>query len=117
MTYKDIMDMVVESGIPYAYDHFAENDAPNPPYIVFMLPGRDDFLADDSHYIKVTTLTFELYTEYKDPELENRIDSVLESHGVIYYKSEVWIDSEKLYEVRYEMEVIYNVGSESHQQD
>ena len=31
--------------------------------------------------------------------------AVLESHGLFYGKSEVWIESEKLYEVLYEMEV------------
>ena len=29
----------------------------------------------------------------------------LERHGIFYGKSEVWIESEKLYEVLYEMEV------------
>ena len=111
MTYEEIVNMIEETGLPSAYDHFAEGDAPEPPYIVFMLPGRDDFLADNIPYVKVTTLTIELYTEYKDPELENRIEAVLEAHGTIYDKFETWISSEKLYEVNYEMEVIYNVDT------
>ena len=111
MTYEEIVNMIDETGLPNAYDHFAEGDAPASPYIAFILPGRDDFLADNKPYVKVTTLTLELYTEYKDPELEDRIDAVLESHEIIYDKSETWINSEKLYEVIYEMEVIYNADT------
>lgn len=111
MTYEEIVNIVEETGLPSAYDHFAEGDAPDPPFLVFMLPGRDDFLADDKPYVKVTTLTFELYTEYKDPELEERIEAVLEAHEIIYDKYETWINSEKLYEVNYEMEVIYNADT------
>lgn len=111
MTYEEIVNIVEETGLPNAYDHFAEGDAPDPPYIVFMLPGRDDFLADNKPYVKVTMLTLELYTEYKDPEREEQIEAVLESHEIIYDKSETWISSEKLYEVIYEMEVIYNADT------
>ena len=35
------------------------------------------------------------------------MEAVLDEHGIFYNKSEIWIDSEKLYEVLYtfEMEV------------
>jgi len=54
---------------------------------------------------KINVLDIELYTDMKNPELETVVETVLESHGIFYGKSEVWIDSEKLYEVLYEMEV------------
>ena len=109
MTYDEIVNMIDETGLPNAYDHFAEGEAPDPPYLVFMLSGRDDFPADNKAYLKVTTLTLELYTEYKDPETEAQVDAVLESHEILYDKFESWIDSEKLYQVTYEMEVIFDV--------
>lgn len=111
MTYKQIKDIVEEIGLPYAYDHFGEGDNPSVPFVVFILPGRDDFLADNKPYVKVTTLTIELYTDYKDPGLEDRIDNVLESHGLIYDKNESWIVSEKLFETVYNSEVIYNANT------
>ena len=43
--------------------------------------------------------------DVKNPELENQIEEVLKRHKIYYTKSEVWIESEKLYEVLYEMEV------------
>lgn len=33
------------------------------------------------------------------------MEAVFDGYGIFYEKSEVWIESEKLYEVLYEMEV------------
>ena len=51
-------------------------------------------------------LHFELYTDRKDPETEGIIEAVLDRHGIFYDKTEVWIESERLYEVLYSMEVL-----------
>ena len=47
----------------------------------------------------------ELYTDRKAPEVEAKVEAVLDAAGIFYNKSEVWIQSEKLYEVLYSMEV------------
>lgn len=47
----------------------------------------------------------ELYTDEKSPETESRVEEVLTQHNIYYTKTESWIESEKLYEVLYEMEV------------
>jgi hypothetical protein len=39
--------------------------------------------------------------------VEERLETVLDRHGIFYDKSEVWIPEEKLYEVLYSTEVIY----------
>ena len=105
MTHEEVMAMVEEIGLPYAYHHFAEGESPPPPFVVFLYPRADNFSADGVPYYKINVLDIELYTDAKDPELETRVEAVLESHGIFYAKSEVWIDSEKLYEVLFEMEV------------
>ena len=47
------------------------------------------------------------YCDSKNPALEATLEAVLDEHGIFYNKTEVWIESEKLYEVLYtfEMEV------------
>ena len=47
----------------------------------------------------------ELYTDRKDPGAEALVETVLDDAGIFYNKSEVWIRSEKLYEVLYSMEL------------
>ena len=105
MTHQEVMAMVDKMGMESAYDHFAEGDAPNLPYVVFLYPKAHNFAADGKVYFKVNRLNIELYTELKDVELEQRVEAVLDEHGIFYAKSEVWIEDEGLYEVLYEMEV------------
>jgi len=33
MTHAEVKAMVEEMGLPYAYDHFAEGESPDPPFI------------------------------------------------------------------------------------
>ena len=97
--------MLKEIELPFAYDHFAEGESPDPPFLVYLMPSADSFAADGIAYFKVNNLHLELYTDIKDPELEEKIESVLTKYGLFYSKSEVWISSEKLYEVLYQLEV------------
>jgi len=105
MTHGEVMDMVEEMGLPYAYHHFAEGESPEPPFLVFLYPGADNFAADGIVYFKINRLHIELYTDLKNPDLEETVEAVLLKHGIFYGKSETWIESEKLYEVLYGMEV------------
>lgn len=104
MTHEKLMAVLAEAGLPIAYDHFAEGESPDPPFICFLYPGSDNFAADGKVWYKICQVNVELYTDLKDPELENRIEAVLDEHGIYYEKSEVWIESEKLYEVLYTFE-------------
>lgn len=106
MTYNEIMTMMQETGLPFAYDHFAEGESPEPPFAVFLFPSSSNFGADNKVWQKINQLRIELYTDFKQPNIENAIETVLDQHGLFYDKTEVWIDSENLYEVAYEMEVL-----------
>ena len=107
MTYFKIITMMEEMRLPFAYDHFAEGESPDPPFLVFLFPRSDNFSADGIVYQKIDALHVELYTDKKDPEAEAQVEAVLTVHGLFYEKSEVWIESEKLYEVLYQMEVLH----------
>lgn len=103
----DILAMLRETALPFAYDHFAEGEAPEPPFICYLVPGSNNFAADGRVYFKINEYHIELYTDEKSPALETSLETVLDNHGIFYNKSETWIESEKLYEVLYtfEMEV------------
>ncbi|MCD8299997.1 MAG: hypothetical protein LUC41_02280 [Clostridiales bacterium] len=105
MTHEEVVAMVAGAGLPYAYDHFAEGESPDPPFICFLYPGSENFGADDIAYFSSRDLDIELYTDIKDPALEAKIEEILTTHELYFTKSEVWIDSEKLYEVLYSMAV------------
>ena len=106
MTYDAIAEMLEEAGLPLAYDHFAEGESPDPPFLIFLFPSSDNFSADGKVYQKIDALHIELYTDRKQPDVESRLETVLDRHGIFYEKTEVWIDTERLYEVLYSTEVL-----------
>ena len=101
MTLEEFTKMVQSTGIPSAYDHFAEGESPAPPFICYLLPGSDNFAADGVVYFELNQVCIELYTDAKDPDAEKKVEKALKDAGIFYNKSEVWIESEKLYEVLY----------------
>lgn len=100
-----LLEIMADIDIPSAYDHFAEGESPSPPFITYLLPGSDNFSADGQVYYKITEAHIELYADAKDPEVEQTVETVLDEHGVFYEKTEVWIESELLYEVLYSFEL------------
>ena len=96
-----LLSILNNIGIPYAYDHFAEGEAPDPPFICYLLPGSDNFSADGKVYHRISEVRLELYTDYKDLASEQKVEDAFDAAGIFYNKSETWIDSEKLYEVLY----------------
>ena len=100
-----LLEMMTEIPFPSAYDHFAEGESPEPPFITYLLPGSDNFAADGKVYFRITEVHIELYTDEKNPEVERQVEAVLDEHGIFYDKTEVWIESEKLYEVLYSFEM------------
>lgn len=103
-----IVEMLTEIGLPFAYDHFAEGESPDPPFICYLMPNSDNFAADGKVYYKINELHIELYTDCKDLSAEQKLEDVLDANGIYYEKSEVWIESEKLYEVLYTFEMEVN---------
>ena len=105
-----VTKILEELGLPFAYDHFAEGESPETPFICYLSPGSDNFAADGKVYYKINEFHIELYTDYKDPELEERLEDSLDAASIFYEKSETWIESEKLYEVLYTFEMEANNG-------
>ena len=112
MTYEDITAMLEEVGLPLAYDHFQEGEAPAPPFLIFLFPRSDNLSADGNVYQKIDELNVELYTDLKQPDVERKVEAVLDEHDIFYNKTEVWIPEEKLYEVVYTTEVLVNADND-----
>ena len=113
MTYQEIAQMIAAVGLPYAYDHFTEQDTPGaPPFICFFYSDSDNFHADNGVYQKVKTLSIELYTDNKDIALEERVEAVLDGYDLGYDSSETYLDSEKMYMVTWETDVIITKGDD-----
>lgn len=105
---ETITAILEQIGLPFAYDHFAEGESPDPPFICYLIPNSDNFSADGRVYYKINEIHIELYTDCKDLSAEQKVEAVLDEHGIFYEKTEVWIESENLYEVLYTFEMEVN---------
>lgn len=102
---EKILSILRGFGIPFAYDHFAQGESPDPPFICYLIPASDNFGADGKVYYKIDQFNIELYTDLKDLSLERKVEKALDDASIFYNKSETWIESESLYEVLYTFEM------------
>jgi len=103
---KAMLDYIKSTyNVPYTYYSFPEKEAPDLPYITFYYPSSSNIPASDGVYQKVEALTIELYTENKDFALEANIESALETYGIVWDKSEDYINSEHMFMITYETEI------------
>lgn len=105
MTYKEVNTVISSIGIDYAYDHFTDDTGHELPFICFMYSNSSDLEADNINYQKIRALDIELYTENKDFELEETVESILNANGFVYTREETFIESERMYEVIYHTSV------------
>lgn len=105
MAPEAIYDMLKQSGIPFAYRAWPEGHAPPLPWGVFLLntAGSDNFAADGVVYYQVDSVQIELYTKYKDPETEAKVEKALAPH--FWDKTETYLTDERCYQIIYEIEV------------
>ena len=105
------IDPLISSiGLPYTYYAFKTPSsggvAQSPPYIVYLSPGRSDLYADNINYKQILDLDIELYTATKRYDLEQAVETVLTNNGLTYAKTEAVIESEGLFQILYQTEVL-----------
>ena len=106
MTYKEVATMINSIGIPYAYYQFPEGTGQACPFICFFFSDSNDLAAENTNYQKIRTLNVELYTDNKDFALEETVETVLNSNGLVYDRSESYLDSERMFMVVYTTDIL-----------
>lgn len=105
MTRTEIAAMLDSIGLPVAYYQFPETGQA-PPFICYFFEGDNDFIADDTNYQKIDRLAVELYTDNKDFALEASVEAALSGAGLVWSRSETYIDSERMYEVIFNADIV-----------
>lgn len=91
-----------QTGFPVAYHHFEHT--PLPPFLAYYVPFEATEGSDFKSDIKTTSYTVELYTEKKDPKAESKVEELLRPYH--WDKTQVWIESQKLWQTIYEFKVM-----------
>lgn len=102
---EKIEQILKETRIPFRYHHFETDEAVNPPFICWLSPGSDNFSADGKVYHRADEVDIELYTDERDFELEEKIEAILDKNELFWNKTELYIESENMFETLYELEV------------
>ena len=115
MTYQQVYDVVAGIRVngkllPCAYYQYStddpQNPPPPPPYLCYYYEGSDDFEADNCNYQRIRPLTLELYTDTKDFAAEQAVEDALAAAGLVYDRTETYIQSERMYMVVYTTDII-----------
>ena len=99
-----LAQIIGEAGVPVARNCFLKPQAP--PYIVYIFSHSNNFSADSKVFLKRENYQVELYTEKKDIALEEKLEGIFDEHGLLYDKTETYLESEKLIEVIYEIQLL-----------
>lgn len=108
MTREEVVAMIDSIGLPWAYYQFTNDTAQEPPFICWFFARDTDVKADNENYCDKEVLAIELYTKIRDFDQEKAVEAVLKANGFCYSKEPNYIDSEKIWQVAYEMEVLIN---------
>jgi|SRR5690554_1649174 len=104
MTYMDLINEIKALGFPCAYGNF--KTSPPIPFTVVAFSHSNDFMADNQNYQEVGYYQLEYYNDKKYPPDEEKIEGKLKELGLVYNKSEAYIESEGLRQIIYEFQII-----------
>ena len=102
MTLFDLCEILNKGiEIPIALGKFK---TPTPlPFIIIKCDGEETIKADNTVLLEFPSVRIELYSSYKDIELETKIKNILKENEIEFEVSDIgFIESEKMYGVVYD---------------
>lgn len=103
MTYQELEQLLAPLGIPFTFHHWER--PPKLPYGVYFDDSTNNFEADNIAYVVIRNFNIELYVRQRDPDLEGRLEAILTDAELYWDKDADYIDSERFYQISYEIEV------------
>lgn len=103
MTLEALASALESTGLPVTYLAWPEGKAPPLPFLCYLVVSSNNFVADGQVYLSVQRVHVELYTSYKDLHAEYLVENAL--HDIPWQKSETYLNTEKCYQILYEIEV------------
>jgi len=104
VTYLELIQEMRHAGFPCTYHHYPT--PPSPPYTVVLYAYSNDVQADNHNYADVGNYQLELYHTIKHPPSERKIEGRLRELRIPYQKTETYIESEGLYQIVYQVQLL-----------
>ena len=90
----------------YNINYLMFTNPPQLPYMVYYVAENNYQYSDNKNYSLFLGVNLELYDKNKNIEAESKIENKFNELGLTFSKDEVYIESEKLYQVIYYVELI-----------
>lgn len=104
MTEEELCTLLKTLGFPVAYSAF--NKPATLPFITYQFSGSADLMADNKNHAPISNYVVELYAKKKDLVSETDVENLLKSNNLPFVKREFFIDSEKILQIIYEIQLI-----------
>lgn len=104
MTQAELYQALKSIGYPVAYGSFSS--PVTPPFITYQFAYSNDLIADNINYVAIEDFQIELYTAKKDIVAEQKVQDKLKELGLPYRKIETYLDTEKMYQILYEIQIL-----------
>ena len=90
--------------------YFYEADQnPTLPYIVYLKDGETAWGSDSRNFLRKDSYIVELYSARKDFANQEKIEKALDSVGIRYDATEIYIEKEKMYLVTFAFDITRKV--------
>lgn len=106
MTVQEVKTLAESIGLSTAYYEFPSGTQQEPPFLCWFFPNSNDMAADDHNYQRIERCVFELYTPYKDFDLEKTVEAALAGANIYFVRDETYLGSERMYQTNYTFEVV-----------
>lgn len=110
MQISDVRNMLLETGLPVFYYQISNpRDAGGLPYIVYFRESSKVYGSDFDNHIERNKYVIEFYSQKKDLKNEQKIQDVLNNHGISYESTETYIKEENMYLIAYYFENVRKI--------
>ena len=90
--------------------YFYEADQnPTLPYIVYLKDGETAWGSDSKNFLRKDSYIVEFYSARKDFANQEKIEKALDSVGIRYDATEIYIEKEKMYLVSFAFDITRKV--------
>lgn len=103
MTLEELKQRCKKAGFKYAYGTFKE--PVEPPHLVAIAVGTDNFMADNKVYLKDTSIQLDYTYIDKDIDMQNKIENEILGDIAWNKSEETYLSDEKIWQVSYFFEI------------
>lgn len=107
MRQSELYKLLCSTGLEVYFYEADQN--PTLPYIVYLKDGETAWGSDSKNFLRKDSYIVEFYSTRKDFANQEKIEKALDSVGIRYDATEIYIEKEKMYLVSFAFDITRKV--------